>query len=77
MDRVLSASQMRLIDEKTKNGNLAVGYSLMMRAGYGILKAVREMIGPGTRDIAIVCGKGNNGGDGFVVGRMLLEEGHR
>lgn len=77
MDRVLSASQMRLIDEKTKNGNLAVGYSLMMRAGYGILKAAREMIGAGTRDIAIVCGKGNNGGDGFVVGRMLLEEGHR
>lgn len=78
MNRVLSVSQMRLIDEKTINGNLAVGYSLMMRAGYGLLKAANEMLDSNKPcEIAVICGKGNNGGDGFVVGRMLLEEGHR
>lgn len=49
---------------------------LMDRAGRAVARAAIEMAGTryGTR-IAVVCGKGNNGGDGFVTARVLAREG--
>jgi ADP-dependent NAD(P)H-hydrate dehydratase / NAD(P)H-hydrate epimerase len=50
------------------------GIDLMERAGEGLAALVAELaIGDGP--IAVVCGKGNNGGDGYVVARLLREAG--
>ena len=50
------------------------GIELMERAGAGLAALVMELqVGDGP--IAVVCGKGNNGGDGYVVARLLREAG--
>jgi hydroxyethylthiazole kinase-like uncharacterized protein yjeF len=71
---VLTVSQMRNLDKKAIGGDVAKGYSYMLKAGAGLFETVRELF-PDTSsgDIAVVCGKGNNGGDGFVVSRLLVE----
>jgi NAD(P)H-hydrate epimerase len=47
---------------------------LMELAGAGLARVVASHAGGG--EIAIVCGKGNNGGDGLVAARHLREDGH-
>ena len=49
------------------------GLELMERAGAGLAELVEELVPEGR--IAVVCGKGNNGGDGYVVARLLRERG--
>jgi len=48
---------------------------LMESAGEALARVVEEAAGGGS--IAIVCGKGNNGGDGLVAARLLADWGHR
>jgi hydroxyethylthiazole kinase-like uncharacterized protein yjeF len=45
---------------------------LMERAGQAVFEAVKEVLPEGGR-IVVFCGKGNNGGDGFVVARLAKE----
>lgn len=51
------------------------GLELMERAGAGLADFVAERHPAG--EVAVVCGKGNNGGDGFVVARRLRERGRK
>ena len=44
--------------------------TLMENAGAAVARAIEDMSKPSSR-IAVVCGKGNNGGDGFVAARYL------
>jgi NAD(P)H-hydrate epimerase len=75
---VLTVAQMRKIDEKTIGGKTSVGFSYMQEAGAGLFDAVRRLVPtPRSGDIVIVCGKGNNGGDGFTVGKLLLDAGYK
>jgi NAD(P)H-hydrate epimerase len=75
---ILSVAQMRAIDKTAIAGNSGVGFSYMMEAGDGLFEAARALIStPRGGDIVIVCGKGNNGGDGLTVGRLLLEAGYK
>jgi NAD(P)H-hydrate epimerase len=46
---------------------------LMERAGLAVFEAVKEVL-PNPSRIVVFCGKGNNGGDGFVVARLAKEE---
>lgn len=48
--------------------------SLMDNAGRFVAREARAVLGPGRR-VVILCGPGNNGGDGFVAARYLLEGG--
>jgi len=49
------------------------GETLMEAAGAGVAAAVRDLSGP--RRVTVLCGPGNNGGDGFVAARLLKRDG--
>ena len=51
------------------------GLDLMERAGAGVARAVERLAPDGP--VTVVCGKGNNGGDGLVVARLLRDCGRR
>jgi NAD(P)H-hydrate epimerase len=73
MDPLLDAAQMRATDEWAISERGVPSLDLMERAGEG-LAAVTGQCGPAGR-IAVVCGKGNNGGDGLVAARLLRQAG--
>src|ERR1041384_6122287 len=52
------------------------GIALMEQAGRAVADAVAARHPPGSR-VVVVAGPGNNGGDGFVAARMLVQRGHR
>jgi len=74
---LVSTAQMREIDRRTIDGGHVPGPELMERAGRGIFELIRRRFGGRLegRPIVLVCGKGNNGGDGFVIARHLMEHG--
>ncbi|MFM8541177.1 MAG: NAD(P)H-hydrate dehydratase [Nitrospira sp.] len=70
--KIVTAAQMRALDRRTITEAKIPGLTLMERAGRSVVAAMERLYGPlAGRTITIVCGKGNNGGDGFVVGRLL------
>ncbi|HEX4466937.1 MAG TPA: NAD(P)H-hydrate dehydratase [Solirubrobacteraceae bacterium] len=67
------AEAMRAVDRWAIEQQGVPGLDLMERAGVGVARAVARRVPDGP--VAIVCGKGNNGGDGLVVARLLRETG--
>jgi hydroxyethylthiazole kinase-like uncharacterized protein yjeF len=78
MQPVFSAAEMRALDARAIQQLGIPGIRLMEKAGAGAARIIAEEFGPlrGKR-IVVVCGKGNNGGDGFVVARHLKAHGAR
>jgi ADP-dependent NAD(P)H-hydrate dehydratase / NAD(P)H-hydrate epimerase len=76
--RLVTGTEMMAIDRHTIDHCGISSVELMERAGARVVETLAERFGglQGLR-VAVVCGKGNNGGDGFVVARRLLEEGLR
>ncbi len=68
------AEQVREFDRIAIEEFAIPGYTLMCRAGTAVLAALRERW-PQARRIAVLCGMGNNGGDGFVVARLARAAG--
>jgi NAD(P)H-hydrate epimerase len=68
---ILTREQMRAYDARAIDVCAVPGLVLMENAGRGAAEIVAERGGP----VAVVCGRGNNGGDGFVVARHLLARG--
>jgi NAD(P)H-hydrate epimerase len=75
---LFTAAEMRALDARAI-GELGIpGTRLMEAAGTGAARLIIRQLGPVRgRRVAIVCGKGNNGGDGFVVARRLRAAGAR
>lgn len=73
---ITTAQQMQAIDRETIEHVGVPGTDLMERAGALTVKAAIDRFGdPRGKSVVILCGKGNNGGDGFVAGRLLLSAG--
>jgi hydroxyethylthiazole kinase-like uncharacterized protein yjeF len=74
--KVLTAAQMREADRLTAERYGIPSLQLMENAGVAIAEFLREKFaGLARRKIVVLCGKGNNGGDGLVVARLLKESG--
>jgi hydroxyethylthiazole kinase-like uncharacterized protein yjeF len=70
---LLDAETMRAVDRWAIEERGVGSLDLMEHAGAGVTRAVERIAPDG--QVAVVCGKGNNGGDGLVVARLLREAG--
>ncbi|MFZ1661285.1 MAG: NAD(P)H-hydrate epimerase, partial [Paracoccaceae bacterium] len=78
MTELLTAAQMRAIEQAAIASGEVTGLELMERAGRGVVEAIFEEwpeLKAGSFRAVVLCGPGNNGGDGFVVARLLHEWG--
>lgn len=74
--RILNASQMREADRRTIEEIGIPSLVLMENAGRQVVAALESRFeNLGERRVAVLAGRGNNGGDGFVVARTLLNRG--
>ncbi len=74
--RVLDAAQMREADRRTIEEIGIPSIVLMEHAGQRVVEAMESAFEDlGQRRVAVLCGRGNNGGDGFVVARLLRGRG--
>jgi ADP-dependent NAD(P)H-hydrate dehydratase / NAD(P)H-hydrate epimerase len=74
--KILTAAQMQRIDRLTSERYGVPSLTLMENAGGSVVEFMERHFAPlAGHKIAVVCGKGNNGGDGMVVARLLRERG--
>ena len=72
MTKIITGAQMQELDHRTIAEARIPGTTLMERAGSGVVSCLEKVLGaPHGKVVTILCGKGNNGGDGFVVARLL------
>ena len=78
MKEVLSIADMRALEQAAVFSRKVTGVELMERAGLGVVKSIfaawPELEDTPQRAL-VLCGPGNNGGDGFVVARLLASRG--
>ncbi|HWJ89707.1 MAG TPA: NAD(P)H-hydrate epimerase, partial [Flavisolibacter sp.] len=72
---ILTAAQMKAWDEYTMQHEPIASIDLMERAAQKVVEWIEQRNWK-TRTIRIFCGRGNNGGDGLAVGRILLQKGY-
>jgi hydroxyethylthiazole kinase-like uncharacterized protein yjeF len=78
MAAILTAAEMRALEQAAIASGEVTGLELMERAGRGVVEAILDEwpeIAGHRRRAVVLCGPGNNGGDGFVVARLLAERG--
>jgi NAD(P)H-hydrate epimerase len=75
MRPVVTAAEMRALDKATIEEIGIPAFTLMETAGRAVAHVAMEMLGDTPGHVAVVCGPGNNGGDGFVAARVLRDLG--
>src|SRR5277367_1277173 len=74
--KLLTAAQSRELDRLSQTRYGIPSYSLMKRAGEAVAAAAIGKWPEAVRSgVLVVAGKGNNGGDGFIAARQLIQEG--
>ena len=71
-----TAQQVRDLDRRAIGEFGIPGYELMTRAGHAALNALKAAW-PAAHRICVLCGPGNNGGDGYVIARVARAQGLR
>lgn len=69
---VLTSEQMRIVEAKSVEMGMS-WLRLMENAGSAAARLIRDNYKLDSKKVIIVCGKGNNGGDGYVIARKLIE----
>ncbi len=72
--RLVGSAEMRAIDRAAIEGLAIPSLELMERAGRAVADAAQSLVAP-TGRVVVVCGGGNNGGDGWVAARLLHQAG--
>lgn len=78
MKELLTAAQMQKIERAAMASGVVSGLTLMERAGRGVIEAAFKAwpeMALSSYSATVLCGPGNNGGDGFVIARLLREQG--
>lgn len=75
-DKIYRAAQVREIDRRAIEDCEIPGFTLMSRAGQAALEVVRSRW-PAARRLLVLCGAGNNAGDGYVLARLAARSGLR
>ena len=73
---ILTTAQMRAIDSAAMDSGEVTGLELMERAGAAVAGQIR-LRWPKAGRVTVLCGPGNNGGDGYVIARLLHQAGWR
>jgi hydroxyethylthiazole kinase-like uncharacterized protein yjeF len=72
MTKIITGTQMQELDRRTIGEARIPAKVLMERAGSGLVACLEQAFGSAQeKRVIILCGKGNNGGDGFVAARLL------
>lgn len=74
-EAILTAAEMRVAEDEVIASGVPAS-TLMERAGAAVADAVFERAG-NARDVLVLCGPGNNGGDGYIAARLLAAGGWR
>ncbi len=69
------ASEMQQLDRATIDAGCP-SLELMERAGAAVVEEILSSLGKRRGSILVLCGPGNNGGDGLVIARLLHQHGH-
>lgn len=79
MQKVLTAKEMREVDRRTTEDYGIPSIILMENAAHAVARVITEKLGGSVegKGILILCGKGNNGGDGAALARILWTQGAR
>jgi NAD(P)H-hydrate epimerase len=72
---LLNAAESRELDRISQEKYGISSYLLMTRAGEAVADALVERFPEAVTDVLVVAGRGNNGGDGFVAARRLIQDG--
>ncbi len=72
MEEYITCEQMKQLEKKADSAGLSY-LTMMENAGIAVASAIKESGNMTGKKAAIFCGKGNNGGDGFVIARLLSD----
>ncbi len=75
LKKAVTAEEMKKIDQAAIQDFGISSLVLMENAGRGVAEVAFGMLPKESKEVVIVCGKGNNGGDGFVCARHLINKG--
>jgi ADP-dependent NAD(P)H-hydrate dehydratase / NAD(P)H-hydrate epimerase len=76
LEYIVTGNEMKLLDDTTSQVFLVPSVVLMEQAAAGV---VRELVAcfDKSKEFAVICGRGNNAGDGIAIARLLNQAGYR